>query len=126
MNERPTRCENPSLYKGETALEDLFHLECCGGLQLKPSSTNNKAITHFHHDCPFQLPIPPPRYPPYHLHKYLCPFDNAGDYGSQPERLLRDILEMRAGWGTAKPVRQFMLSGYGYISIHGSVKKGKS
>ncbi|KAG5292834.1 transmembrane protein [Histoplasma ohiense] len=91
--------------------------------RLNPPSTNNKAITH--HDCPLQFPIPSPRYRPDHLYKCLRPFDNAGHYGPQPERLFRDILEMRPGWGTAKPVRQFVLFGDGDLSFLWTVKKGR-
>ncbi|KAJ5691514.1 S-adenosylmethionine-dependent methyltransferase, partial [Penicillium malachiteum] len=44
-----------------------------------------------------------------YLHQHLCALDNARDHGSQPERAIWDILEMRAYWRKTQSICQHML-----------------
>ncbi|KAJ5768852.1 S-adenosylmethionine-dependent methyltransferase, partial [Penicillium odoratum] len=63
----------------------------------------------FQDDGPFQPPITSFGDSLVDLYKHICPLDHAGNHGSQPERGVWYLLEMRAYWRTTQSLCQHML-----------------
>ncbi|KAJ5622850.1 S-adenosylmethionine-dependent methyltransferase [Penicillium lividum] len=71
--------------------------------------TTSLLITRLYLDGPFQPPITSLGDYLVDLYKHICPLDHAGDHGSQSERGVWYLLEMRAYRRTTQSLCQHML-----------------
>lgn len=65
-------------------------------------------------DCALALPVAPPGHPPPDLHiDLLAQHDALAARQAEGDAVCERVLEVRAGWGTAKSIRELKLRGYG-------------